>query len=160
MIAGAIGGATAAHVMNHFQSLWTMVATELEKRRGDQPRQERGGDDATVKTANAISHLVIHRDLTDDEKKWAGPAVHYAFGTALGAVYGLLVNTEPRAGSGCGTVYGSAVWLGMDEVAVPAAGLAPPPADTPVSSHIKALASHLIYGFITDLVRRAILKAT
>ncbi|MCU1232490.1 MAG: hypothetical protein JWP63_457 [Candidatus Solibacter sp.] len=149
ILAGAIGGLAASYVMNQFQSLWAKVAKE--------PPQESSGEDATVKTAEAISKCLLHHELTDAQKKWAGPAVHYAYGTIVGAVYGALAETVPAAKAGCGAAYGAAVWLAGDEIAVSALGLSQPPSQTPPVSHAKALASHLVYGVTTDLARQAIL---
>jgi putative membrane protein len=159
LIAGAVGGLAASYVMNQFQSLWTVVTQEMSKREGDQ-QQSSGGEDATVKTAEAISERVFRHELTGAEKKWAGSAVHYAFGTLIGAMYGVLAETVPAAGSGHGTAFGTAVWLAADEIGVPALGLAQAPSQTPASSHVKALASHLVYGFTTDLTRRTIQRTT
>jgi putative membrane protein len=158
LIAGAVGGLAASYAMNQFQSLLTAVTKELSKREGDQ--QSSGGEDATVKAAEVISEHVFHHELTGAEKKWAGSAVHYAFGTLIGAVYGVLAETVPAARSGHGAAFGTAVWLAADEIGVPALGLAQPPSQTPASSHVKALASHLVYGFTTDLTTRTIQRAT
>ena len=53
-------------------------------------------------------------------------------------------------------MFGTAVWLGADEVAVPAFRLSKPPTEYPVSVHAYAFMSHLVYGVTTDLVRRAV----
>lgn len=158
ILAGAIGGAVASLAMNQFQALMSAAETQIAKQQGGNPEKSSGGDDATVRTAKAISGRVFDHNLTRREKKWAGPLVHYAFGTLAGALYGLMVETVPAAQTGRGTLYGSAVWLGADEVGVPAFGLTPPASKTPASGHAKALASHLVYGFTTDLVRRTIMK--
>jgi putative membrane protein len=156
VLAGAVGGLFAAFVMNQFQSLLATATKKLAKQRGEQQQTDDGGDDATVKTANTVARPLLHRELTSAEKRWAGPVVHYAFGVLVGAVYGYLVRTAPHAGDGRGTLYGSAVWLAADEISVPAFGLGPPPLQTPPGSHIKALASHLVYGFTTDLITRTL----
>jgi putative membrane protein len=164
VVAGALGGLVAAFAMNQFQALWAKVAKDLAQERGKQQDEKEdpggGGDDATVKTARAISHSVFDHELTDAEKKWAGPAVHYGLGTLLGAVYGVLAETVPEAAAGYGAAYGSAVWLGADEIAVPVFGLSGPPTQTPVIGHVQALAAHVVYGVTTDLTRRALLAAT
>jgi uncharacterized membrane protein YagU involved in acid resistance len=110
-----------------------------------------------VKTAQAISETATGDQLTKEEKKWAGPSVHYGTGAVFGAIYGLLAATVPAMTSGRGLVYGSAVWLVADEIGVPAAGLSGPPTETPASGHANALASHLVYGATTDLVRRPLI---
>ena len=46
-----------------------------------------------------------------------------------------------------------------DELAVPAAGLSKPPKEIPLTTHVYALASHLVYGWITETVRRAVRRA-
>ena len=157
MLAGVLGGLAASFVMSQFQTAWTKVEEKLEPRSA--ANGSGGGDDATVKTANGISMKVLDRQLTGDEKKWAGPAVHYAFGGIVGGIYGAAAANIPIASAGCGTAYASAVWLLADEVAVPAAGLSGPPSKTSPAMHLKAWASHLVYGLVTDLTRRAVLKA-
>jgi len=149
VIAGAIGGLAGAWMMNQFQALMQVAS---------KPEKTEQGDDATVKTADAISTQVFHHELAKDEKKWAGPAVHYAFGTLTGAIYGALAETVPATRIGYGTAYGTAVWLGADEIGVPAFGLSKPPEKTPMSQHVQALTAHLVYGLTTDLCRRAALK--
>ncbi len=143
--------------MNQFQSLWSSASRALSSNGNQKQESSAESEDATVKTAKAISCAVFQHELTDSEKKWAGPLVHYGFGTALGALYGVLAETVPGSRAAYGTVYGSAVWLGADEIGVPAFGLSAPPKETPASSHVRALASHVVYGFVTDVVRRVTL---
>jgi putative membrane protein len=57
--------------------------------------ESRQDEDSTVKTASAISEGVFRHALTEDEKKVAGPAVHYAFGAGVGGVYGALAEMAP-----------------------------------------------------------------
>jgi uncharacterized membrane protein YagU involved in acid resistance len=140
--------------MNQFQAVWAKAEKKLKPSSPD-----KGGEDATVRTAEGISKTVFHHELTAREKKWAGPAVHYAFGGLVGAVYGAMASSTSLAVAGGGTGYGSAVWLLADEIGVPAAGLSGPPAKTPPIKHVQAWASHLVYGLVTEGTRRAILKA-
>ncbi len=151
---GAVGGLAGAFAMNQFQSMLSSLSES-----GQQPPEDES-EDATVKTAEAISGTVFQHELTDEQKKWAGPAVHYAFGATIGAAYGALTEVSPIANAGLGTGYGTAVWLVADELGVSALGLAPPIPQTKMSSHLTALASHLVYGFTLDLTRRGLLKLT
>lgn len=148
-LAGCAGGLVASWVMSQFQ-------TQLQ-RIVPQPKPQ-DGEDATKKTASAISDAFGHQ-LSQDEKETAGPAVHYAFGSLMGALYGAMAETMPATTAGFGVPFGTAVWLGADEVAVPMLGLAPAPTDTSPSVHAGALASHWIYGLTTDVVRRAVRAA-
>ncbi len=141
--------------MNQYQSL---VSAATKAVSGAQALDQ--DEDATIKTAKAISRLAFHHELTDAEKKWAGPAVHYCLGITLGALYGFLAEKAPVSTTGMGTAYGAAVWLGADEIAVPAMGFAQGPAETSLSSHANALAAHLVYGMVTCLARNLIMHAT
>jgi putative membrane protein len=120
---------------------------------------ERESDDATVNAASAISEAAADHRLTNDEKKVAGPAVHYAFGTMMGALYGGVAELWPQARAGWGLPFGAALWLGADEVIVPSLGLGSTPLETPAPVHAYALAAHLLYGLTTDTLRRGIRAA-
>lgn len=162
MAAGLIGGLAASYVMNQFQSGMEAMLTngkqaELKPQFENQDDAEK--DDATVKAAEAITESVAGHKLTKSEKKVAGPLMHYAMGATTGAVYGVAAEFQPLVASAAGLPFGAAVWLVADEVAVPALGLSGPPTDSPPSVHMKALASHVVYGVATDVMRRAIRRA-
>jgi hypothetical protein len=141
--------------MNGFQALWAKAEKKVRPSAGN----GKGAEPATVRTAEGISRCVFGHELTAQEKKWAGPAVHYAFGGLVGAVYGAMAGSTRLAAAGGGTGYASAVWLLADEIGVPAAGLSASPIRTPLRKHVEAWASHLVYGLVTEGTRRAILKA-
>jgi uncharacterized membrane protein YagU involved in acid resistance len=65
----------------------------------------------------------------------------------------------PSTTAAWGLPFGAAVWLGADEVAVPAFGLSKAPMEYPASTHASALAAHLVYGLTVDVVRRAVRAA-
>jgi hypothetical protein len=162
--AGAIGGLVAALAMNQFQAAVSAVGESLsriDRQRGHpqdaQPKLENSGGDATVKAASAVAKAVFGHDLTATEKKWAGPAMHYGMGTKLGALYGALAPSTPIE-AGAGTAYGAAVWLGADEIAVPLFGLSKLPMETPLSSHVNALAAHLVFGLVLHVTRKIVLS--
>jgi uncharacterized membrane protein YagU involved in acid resistance len=148
--------------MNEFRELRPQSSTgggqqeePEEASREPQGRQEKNDDeDATVKTAQAISQRILHRRLTQAEKRLAGPAVHYAYGGLVGALYGGLAELLPIVSAGMGLPFGAALWLMGDEVAIPALGLAKPPTEYPPRVHADALATHFMYGLTTDVLRR------
>jgi uncharacterized membrane protein YagU involved in acid resistance len=74
----------------------------------------------------------------------------------MGAVYGAMAEITPRATFGAGLPYGTAVFLGADELTVPALGLSKPPKEYPASTHLYGLASHLVYGLSLEMVRRGV----
>lgn len=176
VVAGATAGLVASYVMNQFQSAWGKLLESEERSHGAQSLQqgspehgigrelaERGvdepADDATMRTANAVSELVLHHHLAKSEKHKAGAIVHYGFGVSTGAIYGAVAEVMPAATVCEGTAFGAAVWLLADEGMVPALGLSRKPTDYPLSVHTHAFAAHIVYGLTTELVRRAVLKA-
>jgi putative membrane protein len=174
LVAGLAGGLVASWTMNQFQAAWTRAAEGFEKPHGAQSMQPSEGpdpnetpdadqskeekehqDDATVETAKVISNAFGH-ELKASEKKAAGAAVHYAFGTVTGGLYGAMAEVAPQVTAGAGLPFGAAFWLVADEVAVPSLGLAKGPTAYPVSTHVYSLASHLVYGIAAEFGRRAV----
>ena len=158
IVSGAIGGLIGSYVMSQFQAGLTKLSQKQTKEQ-QQGQQQESGDDATVKAASAISESALGHPLTKPEKKKAGPAVHYAFGAVMGAAYGAFAEGWPKFTSAWGMPFGAALWLGADEVVVPAVGLMKQPSEYPLSTHASALAAHLVYAVTVDGVRRAVRTA-
>jgi uncharacterized membrane protein YagU involved in acid resistance len=173
LAAGVVGGLVASAVMNEFQALWGRLLEGEERSHGAQSLQqgspehgvgrelrERGSDDeeddAPERLANAVSVGLFDRELTKSEKETAGTALHYAYGTSMGALYGVAAELAPGLTTGAGLPFGAAVWVTADEGVVPLLGLSKKPTEYPLSVHAYALASHLIYGLTTEAVRRAV----
>ena len=159
ILVGAIAGLVASWTMDRFQDLWLAVAPVKDSKtenNGDQKSEhsDSSNDDATVKAASVVSEKLFEHQLSPAEKKIAGPAVHYAVGAASGVVYGLASEFVPEVAKGFGLPYGTAFWLVIDEGAVPLLKLSKPPAAYPLSTHVYALASHLVFGATAEGVRR------
>lgn len=156
--AGFLGGLAGSWAMNEFQALiakWSSGSDHAEPKTG-QEEQSEASEPATAQVATAISRRVLHHELTDSEKKVAEPAVHYTYGALTGAAYGAAAEAAPAVTAGFGLPFAAVLWMFGDEIAVPALGLSKPPWAYPASSHAKALASHLVYGAVTEGVRRVI----
>jgi len=157
-IAGAIGGAAGAYTMELFQAWWN----DLEKRNAPKPTAGKAGaadkteeDPATVKVADrAAKKLDI--ELSTEQKPAAGEAIHYAMGATTGAIYGLVAEVFPPARAFNGMLMGAVVWWTADNMAVPAQKLGKKPEQVPPSLHAYALASHLVYGVTTEIVRSVV----
>ncbi len=171
LLAGAVGGLVGTIAMTEFQKGWQKVS---EKRlSGDRRKEQKTSrarsfeerarsfeekEDATMKAAGKLAQAA-GRELTHEEKKRVSPLVHYGFGTAMGALYGMAMETSPRGVRAqripvFGSLFGSALFLGADEMSVPALGLSEA-AESP-ASHLYAWASHLVYGLTTEFVRRQV----
>ena len=161
LLAGGAAGAAGSLAMDQFQNLWSKVS---ERQKGSEPSRsgESEEEDATMKIAGKVAEVTGHR-LSQQQKKKAGPIVHYLFGTGMGVVYGALMEAGPRhlrrhaLLSGLG--FGSMLFAGADEAVVPALKLSGSPAKAPLRSHLYAFASHMVYGLTTGAVRKAVRAA-
>ena len=158
-IAGAIGGLIASWVMNQYQEIESHPVAERRRLAAQPaspqpPKPKKTPDDATVRTAQAISTRLLHHELSDCEKRVAGPAIHYIYGSLAGGLYGAVAELWRPISSGLGVPYATAMWLFGDEVAVPALGLSKSAIETPPAQHATALASHFVYGISLDVARR------
>jgi putative membrane protein len=147
--AGAAGGLLASWVMNQYQAGWKKLTHQDQQ-------QPRPSEQPTVKVAEAVTSAIAHHHLSEQEQKKAGPVVHYAFGTAVGALYGGLAAWKPKIAVGFGMPFGAAVWAAADNTMLPLLGLAKAPTEYPASMHAYALTSHLVYGAVTEAVRRVL----
>src|SRR5665213_4406239 len=114
VLAGIAGGLLASFIMDKFQAF-------ASKAGGPQSSEE--GEPATVKAASAIAESALNHQLSPDEKKAAGPVMHYLMGGLSGGLYGAVSAIVPTANAGAGTLFGAALWLLADEFAVPALGV-------------------------------------
>jgi putative membrane protein len=83
------------------------------------------------------------------------PMLHFGFGASAGAAYGVYVDTtsEDRAS---GVAFGSALWAAADEIAMPLLGLSDSTLQRPLEMHTQSFVAHLVYGVVTERVRRLV----
>jgi hypothetical protein len=159
VLAGVAGGLVASWVMNEFsgtlgQKLSKAVETPAEQRLLE---MQSDGEDATMKAADKITETVTGgQHLTHEQREVGGPIVHYSMGALMGGLYGGLAEYSAAARSGFGTIFGGLLFASADLFGVPAAGLGRWPDQYPVSSLANPLATHLVYGATTELVRRLV----
>ena len=145
LLAGAVGGLAASFLMGSVHALAQKAS----------PPKKKQEVDPTEKVAAAISKNVLNHTPTRREKKAAGPVVHYLFGAAVGAAYGVAAETIPAVRTGFGSLFGAAVWLGAHVVAVPALGLSEPITKSPMTQEAGEFGAHIVYGTVSEGFRRA-----
>lgn len=148
IIAGLVGGVIAAGAMSLVHKGFRAQSTERQQ-----------SEDATVRVADSVSRWLVNRPLPDDKKPLAANIVHYAFGAGVGALYGGVADVAPRVIVAFGLPFGVAVWLGAHVIMVPALGLAAPPTRQPASKEAPEFGLHLVYGAVTEVVRRLVRRA-
>jgi hypothetical protein len=160
LLAGAAGGLVGTWAMSKAQRLWTKAVDDhVPQSAGDEHDardwQERSeGQNSNELAAQALATTFLGRRLTRDELWIAAPAIHYAFGACVGALYGAYADRMRHQGAATGVALGTTLWLTADEVAVPLIGLSEPPTRRPFEMHLQSLAAHLVYGLTAEAVRK------
>lgn len=181
VLAGMVGGLAGTIAMNEVQALWSRAvdgyrSTSAAGRHDSRDWQEKNEEaNANELMAQAVATHTIDRPLTEDELKVAAPIVHFSFGSALGALYGGVMEavtrrrdaseaygrrstdraSGPSAAILAGAAFGSAVWVGADDIAMPVLGLSTD-ADYPLDAHLQSLVAHLAFGITAEFVRRGV----
>jgi putative membrane protein len=88
----------------------------------------------------------------------ASGAIHWGFGAAVGAAYGGLAEYFPAATDKDGASFGMALATLTHEGALPAMGLSAPPEEQTSREHTSEMATHLVFGVVTETVRRFVRK--
>jgi uncharacterized membrane protein YagU involved in acid resistance len=148
--AGLIGGLAGSFAIGGFSRLWA---------KRTRSRMEQKGMETTQRAADRLSRRVLGHGLDQPTKAKAASAIHFAFGSLMGAAYGAATAANRNAGAAAGVPFGAAVYAGAHAAAVPALRLSESPAKAPLKDEIGELLGHLVYGAVTDLTRRAVLRA-
>jgi len=166
ILAGAVGGVGATAAMSAFQSLWKYVDHRVLPRTTNGTLSDEadwvdgdGQAPATVNAAERLASGLFGYELDERQKGFSASAIHFGFGTVVGAVYGALAEFSAEIARGDGVPFGTALMAVSDELGVPALGLSRPPQEKPMSSHLYGLCSHVVYGFVLETTRRAVRRA-
>lgn len=166
-VAGLVAGLVATWAKGRFQDAWNKVqsASSPPEKSQASPQgaapssQSEQSEPSTVKAAEAVSRGVFGHDLSEPEKRVAGPVVDFAFGTISGVAYGAAAEVVPPITKGSGSLFAVGLWAIADELGLAALGLAKWPSRYPASTHLYALAGHLVYGSTLELGRRVVRRA-
>jgi len=160
MLAGALGGLAGTWAMNEAQRKWTLAvdgeaphsAAGKHDAREWQERTE--GQNSNEIAAQTVADATIGRRLDDRELGMAAALMHYAFGTAVGALYGAFAARHPGRASGIG--FGLTVWLLADEIAMPLLGLSESTLRRPAEKRLQSIAAHMVFGMTAEFTRRTV----
>jgi putative membrane protein len=101
-----------------------------------------------------FAEKIAGRELRPIEKAAAAETIHWGFGAAAGAAYGALVEYFPAASDKEGASFGMALATLTHEGALPAMGLSAAPEEQTPREHTSEMATHLVFGVVTETVRR------
>lgn len=159
LVSGLTAGLAATAAMTLFQTGWSKAQKELSKKKAskkshDSDQQSSQDESSTVKVANKISEATLHRDLSKSEKEPASYAVHFAFGTLMGGIYGISGEYLKIARTGYGLLHGLGLWVGADATVLPAIGLSPPVSQRSGGEVTYEILAHAVYGVSSEATRR------
>ncbi len=95
-------------------------------------------------------------ELVGIEKEVATEAIHWGFGALTGAAYGALAEYYPAATTKDGAGFGMALSSLTHGTMFPAMGLSAEPEEQTARERTSELATHVVYGVVTETVRRVV----
>ena len=140
-IAGLVGGVLA-----------TAAKTAAEQIFPPRTHGEREPTDIAVEKAGA-------KQLPSTEKKIAAEGIHWGFGALAGAAYGMMAELYPQVTAKNGITFGMTLMAFTHEGALPALGLSAEPKDQNPREQRSEMATHVVYGVVTETVRKLVRKA-
>ena len=153
VLAGAAGGVLATYVVGG-------VGEALYARMSDADKAR----EQAVQPRSALSVLAerilraLGRDPSDEKVvERVAQAIDWTFGTANGALYGLLDATIPVFHRSWGAPLVLAL-IAFDEFGLAAIGLAQPPGRYPAATHVRSVVNHLAYGAMLTVAYRGLLN--
>jgi uncharacterized membrane protein YagU involved in acid resistance len=152
---GLAAGAAATGVM-------TAAQEAVSRARGKSQLKEQGKEPRTwaeapppAKVAKKVSEGVFSRRLTKKQAPAAAAVMHWAYGTGLGALYGLVQSKTRPPTAVHGVAFGTAVWA-WAYVMLPALKVYEPIWRYPPKTPALDLSYHLVYGLSLAGVYEAI----
>ncbi|HEX3968159.1 MAG TPA: DUF1440 domain-containing protein [Edaphobacter sp.] len=97
-------------------------------------------------------------ELAEREKETGAEAIHWGFGALAGAAYGALAEYYPAATAKDGAGFGMALSSLTHETMLPAMGLSAEPEEQTRRERTSEMATHVVYGVVTETVRRVVRK--
>lgn len=141
MVAGLVGGLVATAAKSFGERLFP-------------PRTHGEPDPPAVLAERLAGH-----SLSATQKTVATESIHWGFGALTGAAYGGLAEYFPAATQKEGASFGLALATLTHENALPALGLSAEPADQTAREHTSEMATHIVYGVVTEVVRSIVRRA-
>jgi putative membrane protein len=103
-----------------------------------------------------LAEKVAGHELVGTQKEVATEAIHWGFGALTGAAYGALVEFYPAATAKDGAGFGMALSSLTHGTMLPAMGLAAEPEEQTARERTSEMATHVVYGVVTETVRRVV----
>lgn len=105
-----------------------------------------------------LAEKLVGHELIGTERTIATETIHWGFGALTGAAYGALAEYYPQATAKDGAGFGMALTSLTHGTTFPALGLSAEPEDQTTRERTSEMATHVVYGMVTETVRRTVRK--
>jgi putative membrane protein len=140
LLAGLIGGVVATAVKTFAERMYP-------------PRTHGEAEPREMLAEKLAGHA-----LAMQEKEAAATAIQWGFGALSGAAYGGLAEYYPAATAKDGAGFGMALASLTHQNMLPALGLEAEPEEQTARERTSEMATHVMYGVVTEMVRRVVRK--
>jgi putative membrane protein len=103
-----------------------------------------------------LAEQIAGHELAATSMFVASETIHWTFGAAAGAAYGVLAEFYPAATAREGANFGITLMALTHEGALPALGLSAAPADQTNREKASEMVTHVVFGLVTETVRRLV----
>lgn len=145
LLLGAAAGLAGTVVMDRVTTMLYERQNPLSRAQEERARGHRTADEMAAERAAAL----VGRALREDERKQLAQVLHRGLGAMAGAVYGGLRHRWGAGGIVYAMLFGTAIFLALDEGMNTATGLTPPPSAFPWQTHARGLVGHWAFALAT-----------
>ncbi|MGE5643930.1 MAG: DUF6789 family protein [Byssovorax cruenta] len=144
LVKGAIAGLLATVPMTIFmRSAWRLL-----------PKREKYPLPPRLITRRLTKETGVDDQLDADQLTWLTLTLHFLFGAATGALYGVIEPRVPLNENIKGSLMGMAVWSGSYLGWIPAFHILPPATEHPGRRNLLMILAHRVWGIALGLATR------
>ena len=103
-----------------------------------------------------LAEKIAGRSLEQDTRITATETIHWSFGAAAGAAYGAIAEYYPPITERNGANFGMTLMALTHHSALPALGLAAEPEEQTAREKSSEVVTHVVFGVVTETVRRIV----
>ena len=148
-VAGLIGTAVITVAMKGTPVIMQRLGVSPPEPKTPEAKEKAAGE-PTEKLAEKVSTGVFEQPIEEDTREAAGQVIHWSYGAAWGALYGIVQSSFRWPSLVHGTIFGGVVGA-VASTLVPAMRLTPPPTQQPMPANAMMMVYHLLYGWVTAL---------
>lgn len=153
ILASVLKGIGERRLQGAAESLWPPTEAQKELVGVDPSGRPENMPPAVL--ADRAAQWLGHGPLDDRSKLRAQNVIHYTFGAAFGAGYGIAAELIPTVTTGIGLAAGAGLYAVTHASILPLLGIQEPPGRLPRSAVAWEFTGHLGFGLTLELGRRA-----